>query len=665
VRTISCRIAVERSGALVWKTAYRILGSGEDAADCLRQAFIKVLRAAKKQPVRNIETAPALTAVTLALEKIRERIHHGDTSTDPLDFEVLTSGANGPDDILQREELANGLRRGLAELTVHEAEVFCLSVFSGISLRRIGRLLEIKPGTARVLLKRATGKLETLLPQFKDPQKNNLQKAIEIILSETAHSAPPRELLNNTVGLLEEQCDEGDGFRAARPSVWEIINSAGPVAKTAVIIAFIAAFVIGYRGYRPPVEELPIVTGDVQQEIGEEIEVGEEIEDIETQPQELPTQKIRRLFDSEDFEGLLELAEAGTLDEQRGLATYLANIGDERAFILLSLLARIHEDQAENPFAQRLEEFETPIDIIEQITEAEQAAAEPDEEEPTAIEPADAEEQVYPLSGLVTDTFGQSVSGVEISIAGPNEAITVFSDDNGFYSVEEGDFEPGMYRIDRAMSLGYVYAGESPELELAPDIEQAYDIEVEPACMIDIAIVDEDGEAAGHVSYYVFRNTDNDEPFEAVAYISESQLSQGDELIAIGGLIPESRPYRIYVIHRDYAPKYFDITLNNPDIVEYREIVLSEGYELEGYLSDINDQPADGVRIHAIAQDWPRQIDLERAAETDQDGYFMISNLQEGLHSIVAEIVTDGQVGQEEVAVVEVPLDEFADITLP
>ena len=42
---------VEEHGGLVWATAFRLVGNGEDAADCFQEAFLEAVKVSRKEPV--------------------------------------------------------------------------------------------------------------------------------------------------------------------------------------------------------------------------------------------------------------------------------------------------------------------------------------------------------------------------------------------------------------------------------------------------------------------------------------------------------------------------------------------------------------------------------------------------------------------------------------
>ena len=57
LQVINWQRIIDKHGAIVWQTAYRLLGNHADAADCFQETFICALEISKIQRVRHF---PAL-----------------------------------------------------------------------------------------------------------------------------------------------------------------------------------------------------------------------------------------------------------------------------------------------------------------------------------------------------------------------------------------------------------------------------------------------------------------------------------------------------------------------------------------------------------------------------------------------------------------------------
>src|SRR4051812_32794208 len=87
-------------GPLVWKTVYRLLGTGgADAADCFQETFLTALDYANRQEVRNWPGLLQRIATTRALDTIsrrrtdRRRLGGSDSE----DLDRVASNDAGPD----------------------------------------------------------------------------------------------------------------------------------------------------------------------------------------------------------------------------------------------------------------------------------------------------------------------------------------------------------------------------------------------------------------------------------------------------------------------------------------------------------------------------------------------------------------------------------------
>ncbi len=154
---------VNKYGAAVWQTAYRLLDNHTDTADCFQETFICALEISKSQRVRNFPALLVRIATSRAIDRLRQRFSQQRRSSDAVDVFVLPSKEAGPEQQVQTHELTIRLRKALSQLQPKEAEVICLRCFNNMSYRQIGKELGIKANTAGVLLNRARTKLSGIL----------------------------------------------------------------------------------------------------------------------------------------------------------------------------------------------------------------------------------------------------------------------------------------------------------------------------------------------------------------------------------------------------------------------------------------------------------------------------------------------------------------------
>ncbi len=106
------------------------------------------------------------------MDRLRRRAREGKRETKGLDCADLPSTGPRPDQAAESGELADRLRRALAELPEQQAEVFCLRVFNELRYGEIARQTGINPSTVSVLLHRARLRLrELLLAEASNPDR--------------------------------------------------------------------------------------------------------------------------------------------------------------------------------------------------------------------------------------------------------------------------------------------------------------------------------------------------------------------------------------------------------------------------------------------------------------------------------------------------------------
>jgi len=160
---INWRIIVKKHGPIVWQTAYRLLGSDADAADCFQETFVSALKVSRRQRVRNFQALLVRLATTRAIDKLRQRFSNSQACTDAADLATVPSANPSPVQQAQMDELAERLRKALAKLPPQEAQVFCLRYLNDMSYRQIAKELGIQTNAAGVLLHRAKTKLRDFL----------------------------------------------------------------------------------------------------------------------------------------------------------------------------------------------------------------------------------------------------------------------------------------------------------------------------------------------------------------------------------------------------------------------------------------------------------------------------------------------------------------------
>jgi RNA polymerase sigma-70 factor (ECF subfamily) len=153
---------VREYGAVVWKTANRLLTRDADAADCFQETFVSALKLAANQRIENWPGLLQRLATARALDLLRRRIRH--QRVEELPGELASS--DDPVAEAQTNELRDRLRIALVELPPGQSEVFCLRHLSDMSYEEIARQTGMSIDAIGVNLHRARAQLRTLLSAF-------------------------------------------------------------------------------------------------------------------------------------------------------------------------------------------------------------------------------------------------------------------------------------------------------------------------------------------------------------------------------------------------------------------------------------------------------------------------------------------------------------------
>lgn len=152
-------------GPLVWRTAYRLLGREDDAADCYQQTFLAVVELERHEPIRYWPATLKRIAAARALDRLRERYRQaaqsGELPADQADARIVDAV-----DLAQAGELAERLRVALTEIDARQAEAFCLIALENHSYDEAAAALTVTANHAGVLLNRAKAALRERLITF-------------------------------------------------------------------------------------------------------------------------------------------------------------------------------------------------------------------------------------------------------------------------------------------------------------------------------------------------------------------------------------------------------------------------------------------------------------------------------------------------------------------
>jgi RNA polymerase sigma factor (sigma-70 family) len=145
---------------LVYRTAYGVTGSVEDAQDVAQTIFLRVFR--REVPVNSMKNPAGYmyrAAVNLSLTLLRSQKRR----ISEVDYELVKDSI--PETKNQAEEEHRRLYRAIAELPPRAAEVLILRYQEELSDVEIARLLETSRGVVAVTLYRARKRLKRILSE--------------------------------------------------------------------------------------------------------------------------------------------------------------------------------------------------------------------------------------------------------------------------------------------------------------------------------------------------------------------------------------------------------------------------------------------------------------------------------------------------------------------
>ena len=281
------------------------------------------------------------------------------------------------------------------------------------------------------------------------------------------------------------------------------------------------------------------------------------------------------------------------------------------------------------------------------------------------------------LSGIITDVEnGEPVTDAKMyatHIHG-GEIYESKTDPNGFYWFKDVE-QDGDYRI-QIFSKKYVgiHYRDKVIIHLGKESQAVKHFKLQRACMIEVKVVNEQGEPLPGTRFHNTLIADK-EKREIEDWI-HPQKTDANGMIILGGFKPKETPYlivaghtvrgdlvqgkgmRYYETHRDYAPGKLVIMLTDPDIVEYREIVLKKGNSVAGHIEYLDGEPATDLKISACPKWWHSNY-LPKGYPVGANGYFALEHILPGTYSIQASVpFSDGSSRSVSLGYREFPLED-------
>jgi RNA polymerase sigma-70 factor (ECF subfamily) len=172
------RALVERHSRAVYRLAYRMTGSQQDAEDVVQETFLKAYRQLSRFESRaNFGTWVHRIAVNCSIDLIRSRPHR-EAALDAPDFEqfgaaVESTDATGtsPERLMLSTEVQERIGQAMSGLSRMERAAFLLRHFEGRSIDEISQSLGLKTNATKHSIFRAVRKMRVALEPLMNPPR--------------------------------------------------------------------------------------------------------------------------------------------------------------------------------------------------------------------------------------------------------------------------------------------------------------------------------------------------------------------------------------------------------------------------------------------------------------------------------------------------------------
>jgi len=470
-----------------------------------------------------------------------------------------------------------------------------------------------------------------------------VDKAIEALKRERA--APPlsENTIDTTKALLAEEQEKNKTKPREKTNIIKKLTSTEYLAKTAIAAAVLMAAILGITLFLT-------INNNPQRPTSQKINVAEsrqpgsletEIKPIWDSEQTLQAelQNIREMVAEGDTDGLLNMLHNGQKETKVAAAYYLGRIGDlSTVYALKQESKNLAPKEPNNPFERAVRTIIKRSGLEEFITNL------------TPEEKAKLHQKLFSpkgvLSGLVLDAqTGELIEDAAVTIV-KSRGHTKRTDANGFYHFDEID-EPGNYKIGIWSDpyIGIYESDKKPVVGLSNKTRIVKHFRLKPACMLQLQVLNEQREPLEGVRLIPTSLADEREIGPSIS----SRKTDAKGLMLLGGFKPSNNPYLITAIppskqsgdknpnplqeQREYAPAHLTVTLTDPDVIEYREIILKKGVAVRGYAEYSDGIPAEGLGITA-EPDWWHCATLVPTAYIDPNGYFTLRHIVPGNYSI-------------------------------
>jgi RNA polymerase sigma-70 factor, ECF subfamily len=144
---------------LIFRTAYRVTGSAEDAEDVLQTVFLRLARRAEVDLAPSPASYLHRAAVNASLDLVRSRSAAKSVAIEDVEADLTDKSSLNPEAQQQDKELGKLIKQAVARLGASAAEMFVLRYFEGYGNSEIAELTGTSQMVVAVTLHRSRARL--------------------------------------------------------------------------------------------------------------------------------------------------------------------------------------------------------------------------------------------------------------------------------------------------------------------------------------------------------------------------------------------------------------------------------------------------------------------------------------------------------------------------
>lgn len=257
------------------------------------------------------------------------------------------------------------------------------------------------------------------------------------------------------------------------------------------------------------------------------------------------------------------------------------------------------------------------------------------------------------LCGFISDTkTGKPVTDATVNIEHRYKAGT---DANGFYCLGKIP-KDGNYRIsiDSNEYVGIYDYQKMPIVNLSGDKQVVKDFKLDKGCIMEVRVVNEANQPIEGAELSV--TSPGDQRYREIGGQRGRRRTDNDGVCLLGGIPPSPTSYLITatsstttILHRrkdglgvvqkqwDYAPGKLTVILNDTEAVEFGQIILQKGVDVNGCAKYEDGIPASDLSIYAYP-DWWSSNSCPEKVPIDANGLFTLRHIVPGIYRLMANI---------------------------